>query len=675
MKKSTILPTKTASKPAPISHRSAIQHPVHGKKTVRIPKPLLTLNSRQLIEEYIDADDFSVRTKDGEKRSGTENRKSNVPSSKHSGTSPGVSGKKQKVATAAVLGSYAKEGANVMYSFPGLVDRVFEKVSKVYFLNHRLPSRVARAHLDGDVYLHDLGKGMVGYCAGWSLRKLLMEGLNGVPDRLSTTPPKHLDSAIDQMGRFIQIVCNEWSGAQAFSSVDTYLAPFVYYDGLPYTKVKQAVQHLFFMLYTHIRNGGKVPFSNISLDWTVSGDLKEQNVVIGGEIRPEVYGQFQREMDMINRAILEVFIEGDATEQPFSYPIPTYNLTKDFDWNSPNANLLFELTAKYGTPYFQNFINSDLNPTDVRAMCCRLQMNLKDLANKTGGLFGAGESTGSVGVADVNMGRIGYLCKGKSEKELFAMIGKRMDICCDYLEDKRAYVAENLDKGLMPYTRRYLGSFKTFFSTIGLVGVNEMMLNYRGTDLTDIETRDFAASVLQFMRERIQQYQEETGNLYNLEASPAENASYHLARLDRERFPDIVTQGNGDPYYTNSSQLPVDATDDVFEALTLQEPLQRLYTGGTVFHVFLGERIADAAVCRDLVKKVATEYKVPYFSITPTFSICEDHGYLAGEKPTCPTCGKLTNIYSRIVGYYRPIQRWNQGKVAEYGDRREFSVC
>ena len=612
--------------------------------------PKLTINSKQLIEEYINSDDFSVRV----------------------GQHADACGR--NVATAAVLGSYQKEGANVMYSFPGLLDRVFEKVSKVYFINHRLPKRVAEAHLDGDVYLHDLGKGMVGYCAGWSLRKLLQEGLNGIPDRLSSRPPKHLDSAIDQMGRFIQIVCNEWSGAQAFSSVDTYLAPFVYYDGLSYTQVKQNIQRFFFMIYTHIRHGGKVPFSNISLDWTDSEDLHNQKVVVGGVFREETYGMFQREVDMINRAILEIFIEGDATEQPFSYPIPTYNLTKDFNWDSPNARLLFELTAKYGTPYFQNFINSDLNPADVRAMCCRLQMNLKDLANKTGGLFGAGESTGSIGVADVNMARIGYLSKGASGKGLLDMIGERMDVCRDYLEDKRSYVQENLEKGLMPYTKRYLGNFKTFFSTIGLVGVNEMMLNYRGTDLTDEETRKMAMRVMKYMRKRITSYQEETGNLYNLEASPAENAAYHLARLDRERYPDIVTQGNGDPYYTNSTQLPVDATDDVFEALEWQEPLQRLYTGGTVFHVFLGEKVADAQTCKKLVRKIAENYKVPYFSITPTFSICDTHGYIPGEVSSCPTCQCPTNIYSRIVGYYRPISRWNEGKVAEFKDRTEFTI-
>jgi len=614
-------------------------------------RPKLTVNSKQLIEEYIDSDDFSEVIQACDPKSG------------------------EKLATAAVLGSYQKEGANVMYSFPGLLDRVFEKVSKVYFLNHRLSEEVSQSHLDGDVYLHDLGKGMVGYCAGWSLKKLLLEGLNGVPDRLWSTPPKHLDSAIDQMGRFIQIICNEWSGAQAFSSIDTYLAPFVYYDGLSYIEVKQMMQRFFFMLNTHTRHGGKVAFSNISLDWTISEDLRDQPIILGGKVMSDVtYGKFQREADIINRAILELFLEGDADQQPFPYPIPTYNLTKDFDWDSPNAGLLFELTAKYGTPYFQNFIKSDLNPSDVRAMCCRLQMDMKELANKTGGIFGAGESTGSIGVADVNMARIGYECKGKSEADLFKLLRKRMDICKEYLEGKRTYVTENLEKGLMPYTRRYLGSFKTYFSTIGLVGVNEMMLNYMGKDLTDEKARKFSIKTLNFMRDVITEYQEETGNLYNLEASPAENAGYHLARLDTEKYEDIVTQGNGDPYYTNSSQLPVDATEDPFEALDMQEELQSLYTGGTVFHVFLGEKMETAESCKALVKKVAESYKVPYFSITPTFSICSDHGYISGEKFDCPDCGKPTHVYSRVVGYYRPVQRWNDGKVAEYKDRKEFKA-
>ncbi|MBN2101151.1 ribonucleoside triphosphate reductase [Candidatus Dojkabacteria bacterium] len=617
------------------------------KKTVR---KKLSLSPKQLIEEYIEDDDFSRR----------------------GAAAIGKRGK--KVATAADLGSYSKEGANVMYSFPGLLNSVFEKVSKLYFLNEDLPKESASAHLDGDIYIHDLGKGMVGYCAGWSLMKLLVEGLNGVPDRMSSTPPKHLHSAVDQMGRFIQIVCNEWAGAQAFSSVDTYLAPYVYYDGLPYREIKQNIQRLFFMLNTTIRHGGKVPFSNISLDWEIPEDLAGQKVVIGGKVMKEKYGEFQREADLINRAILEVFMEGDSSEQPFSYPIPTYNLTKDFDWDSSNADLLFELTAKYGTPYFQNFINSDLNPRDVRAMCCRLQMNLKDLANKTGGLFGAGESTGSVCVVDVNLGRVGYEAKGKSEKELFNILKKKMDLCRDVLEHKRKYITENLERGLMPYTKRYLGSFRTFFNTVGLVGMNEMLVNYMGKTLAEVEARDLGVKVLRFMKKTIQKYQEDSGNIYNLEASPAESASYHLARLDKEKYPDIFTQGNGDPYYTNSSQLPVDATDDLFEALDLQEPLQREYTGGTVFHVYLGERLRNAEECRKMVKKIASSYKVPYFSITPTFSVCQEHGYIKGEVQECPKCGGQTYIYSRVVGYYRPVVRWNKGKSSEYRDRKTFKV-
>jgi len=610
----------------------------------------LSVDSKQLIEEYIESDDFSIRGGDR-------------------------SAKLEKTfATAAKLGSYQKEGANITYSFPGLLDRVFEKVSKIYFLNHKLSEEVASAHLGGDIYIHDLGKGMIGYCAGWSLRKLLVEGLNGVPDRVSSSSPKHLHSAVNQMGRFIQIVSNEWSGAQAFSSVDTYLAPYVHYDGLSYREVKQNIQRLFFTLNNHIRHGGKVPFSNITLDWTIPEDLKAQYVIIGGKTKKETYGEFQREADLINRAVLELFLEGDSAGQPFSYPIPTYNLTKDFCWDSTNAKLLFDLTAKYGTPYFQNFINSDLDPGDVRAMCCRLQMNLKDLAKKTGGLFGSGESTGSLGVVDMNLARIGYESKGQSESEMFKLLKKKMDIGKDYLEKKRKYVTENLERGLMPYTKRYLGGFRTFFNTIGLVGMNEMLLNYIGKDLTDDDARDLGVKVLKFMKQTIQKYQEETGNIYNLEASPAESASYHLARVDREKYPDIITQGDGDPYYTNSSQLPVDATEDVFRALDLQEPLQREYTGGTVFHALLGEKISNSESCKKLVKKIATKYKVPYFTITPTFSVCQEHGYIKGECFECPKCGAETNVYSRVVGYYRPISRWNKGKKAEYEDRAEFVV-
>ncbi|MBN1618808.1 ribonucleoside triphosphate reductase [Candidatus Dojkabacteria bacterium] len=611
-----------------------------------MPRNKLNIDAKLLIEEYMYSDDFSKVSKKT----------------------------KKSLATAASLGSYQKEGANVMYSFPGLVNNVFEKISKVYFINHLLYRKVADAHLDGDIYIHDLGKGMVGYCAGWSLRLLLSEGLNGIPDRTSSKPPLHMHAAVDQMARFIQIVCNEWSGAQAFSSVDTYLAPFVYYDGLPYREIKQNIQRFVYALNTHIRHGGKVPFSNITLDWVVPEDLKNQRVMIGGKLQKEKYGYFQREMDLINRAFLEVFQEGDADQQPFSYPIPTYNLTKDFDWESSNAQMLFELTAKYGTPYFQNFIKSDLNPGDVRSMCCRLQMDLKELAKKTGGLFGSGESTGSIGVVDVNMARIGFEVKGKPESALFSILKKRMDLCKECLEQKREYVSKNLECGFMPYTRRYLGTFDRFFSTIGLVGMNEMMLNYLGKNLTNKEAINFTVKILKFMKKTIQDYQEETGNIYNLEASPAESASYHLARLDREKYPSIITQGNGDPYYTNSSQLPVDATRDIFEALDLQEEIQSTYTGGTVFHTFIGERLKDWKTCMKLVKKIAENYRIPYFTISPTFSVCESHGYINGEVYVCPKCNKQTNVYSRVVGYYRPVSRWNKGKVAEFKQRSEFEI-
>lgn len=606
----------------------------------------LMLNSKQLIEEYMVSNGFDkcVESQNGD------------------------------VATAAELGAYKDECANIMYSFPAMVNNVFEKVSKTYFINHALPRKAAAAHLDGDIYIHDLGKGMVGYCVGWSLGKLLKEGLNGIPDRTSSSPPRHMHSAVDQMGRFIQIVCNEWSGAQAFSSIDTYLAPYVYYDGLPYREIKQNMQRFIYQLNTPIRHGGKVPFSNVTFDWTIPEDLADENVVIGGKIMNEKYKDFQRESDLINRAFLEIMIEGDADQQPFSYPIPTYNLTKDFDWDSSNAELLFELTAKYGTPYFQNFINSDLNPSDVRAMCCRLQMNLKDLANKTGGLFGSGESTGSVGVVDVNMSRIGYESKGKSKEDLMKLLKKRMDLCSSVLVEKRKMVEGNMERGLIPYTERYLGHLKTFFSTIGLVGMNEMMLNYMGKDLTNPEAIELGVEVLKFMREVITEYQDKTGDIYNLEASPAESAAYHLARVDLEKYEDIITQGNGDPFYTNSSQLPVDATDDVFDALSMQEELQRQYTGGTVFHVFLGEKMDGAKACANLVRKVAEGYKVPYFSVTPTFSVCSEHGYIKGEEYKCSKCGQETIVYSRVVGYYRPVQRWNPGKKSEFNVRRTFKT-
>ncbi len=620
-------------------------------------KSKLSVDPKQLIEEYLFADDFSDRNGKKKGQTGKKSKKK----------------KGKKVATAADLGSYVHEGANVMYSFPGLLNNVFEKISKVYFINHGLEREAAKAHLDGDIYIHDLGKGLVGYCVGWSLGQLLTEGLNGIPDRTSSTPPKHLHSAIDQIGRFIQIACNEWAGANAYSSLDTYLAPYVYYDGLPYREIKQNIQRFFFMLNTTIRHGGKPPFSNISLDWMIPEDMKDKPVVIGGKPQKETYGEFQREADLINRAILEIFLEGDADQQPFSYPIPTYNLTKDFDWTSSNAKLLFELTAKYGTPYFQNFINSDLNPGDVRAMCCRLQMNLKDLANKTGGLFGAGESTGSICVVDVNLPRIGYKCKGKSEGELMKELDKKLELCKRVLEQKRKFISRNLERGLMPYTKRYLGSFKTFFSTVGLVGMNELVLNYLGKDLTDEEARKFAVKLMKHIRKRVTEFQEETGNIYNIEASPAESASYHLARLDKEKFKDIKTQGNGDPFYTNSTQLPVDATDDIFEALDMQEELQSLYTGGTVFHTFVGERLPDWEACMKLVKKVAENYRIPYFTITPTFSVCYEHGYISGEKWKCPKCGEKTYVYSRVVGYYRPVQRWNEGKKAEFEQRKVFS--
>ena len=525
------------------------------------------------------------------------------------------------------------ENSNQGYSFASLLSHISGSVVAHYALENVYPREIAQAHRDGDLHLHDLSSGIVGYCSGWSLPQLLLEGFTGMAGRASGAPARHFDTALGQMVNFMGTLQTEWAGAQAFSSFDTYLAPFVRYDGLDYREVKQAIQRFVFGLNIASR-WGQTPFTNITLDWTVPEDLAGRPVVVGGEMRRDTYGQFQPEMDLINRAFLEIMAEGDRDGRIFTFPIPTYNITRDFDWESPNAELLFKLTGRYGTPYFQNFVNSHLKPGDVRAMCCRLQMDMRQLAARTGGIFGNGESTGSIGVVTLNMPRLGYTCSG--EKDFFGALGALMDKARDALEVKRKVVARNMEGGLLPYTRHYLRHLNRHFATIGLVGMNECCLNLLGVSIADPQGHEFAVLVLKFMRERTLKYQEETGHLYNLEATPAEGTAYRLARLDVKKYPQIVTAGSDTPYYTNSTLLPVGFTDDLFTALKLQEELQSLYTGGTVFHAFLGEAVDDPRVARELVRRIAHGFRVPYFSITPMFSVCPEHGYISGAHETCP---------------------------------------
>lgn len=564
-----------------------------------------------------------------------------------------------------------KENANATWSFSGLLWHVTGTVMAYYALNLVYPKEIAKAHVEGDFHLHNLSMSLAGYCAGWSLRRLLYEGFNGVPGKVESSPPKHLRSALGQMVNFIGTLQNEWAGAQAFSSFDTYLAPFVRADRLSYSEVKQAIQEFVFGVNISSRWGGQTPFTNITLDWTVPEDLKDEHVIIGGKIGDDTYGDYQEEMDMINRAFMEIMLEGDAKGRVFTFPIPTYNVTEDFVWDSENANLLFRMTAKYGLPYFQNFINSDLRPSDVRAMCCRLQLNLKELRNKTGGLFGAGESTGSIGVVTINMPRIGYL--SRDDDEFFERLDQFMYLAKQALEIKRKVVARNMEAGLLPYTKRYLGTLKNHFSTIGLVGMNEACLNFLGVSIAEEEGKKFALKVLDFMRRKLVEFQEETGHLYNLEATPAEGTSYRLAKLDKKKYPKIITAGGSTPYYTNSTHLPVGFTDDLWFALKHQEELQTKYTGGTVFHAFL-EESPSAEGAKLLVKKVSESFKIPYYTVTPTFSICPNHGYLRGEQPICPICRSTSEVYSRVVGYLRPVKDWNAGKQEEFKERREYRI-
>ena len=565
------------------------------------------------------------------------------------------------------------ENSNSDYSFSGLLMHTAGSVIANYTLKKVYPKDIADAHKNGDFHIHDLSMGIAGYCAGWSLKELILEGFNGVAGKVESTPPKHLNTALLQMVNFLGTLQNEWAGAQAFSSFDTYLAPFVRADKLSYDDVKQAIQTFVFNLNVASRWGGQTPFSNITLDWTVPEDLADDYVIIGGKIMDTQYKDYQKEMDMINKAYMEVMLEGDAKGRVFTFPIPTYNITKDFNWDSENANLLFEMTAKYGIPYFQNFINSSLKPSDVRSMCCRLQLDLRELKARTGGLFGSGEKTGSIGVVTINLPRIGYL--SSSKKEFFGRLEYLMGLAKESLEVKRKIVAKNMENGLLPFSKRYLGTLDGHFNTIGLVGMNEAIMNFMpGEDITTEKGWEFAVEVLQFMRDVLSDFQEETGNLYNLEATPAEGTAYRLAKIDKERFSDIITQGESEPYYTNSSQIPVNYTDDIFELLENQNELQAMYTGGTVVHIFLGEDAPEKDAVKALIKKVAYGYKVPYYTITPTFSVCDEHGYFKGKQETCPECGKPTEVYSRVVGYYRPVKMWNKGKKEEFKERNEYKI-
>ncbi|MBT7903028.1 ribonucleoside triphosphate reductase [Candidatus Woesearchaeota archaeon] len=525
------------------------------------------------------------------------------------------------------------ENANVGYSIGGLILNISGKITANYWLNHIYPKEIRDSHIEGDFHIHDLSM-FSGYCAGWSLRQLIAEGFGGVAGKLQTVPPKHFDTIIGQMVNFLGTLQNEWAGAQAFSSFDTYLAPFIKVDNLTYKQVKQQMQRFLFNIATPSRWGTQTPFINLTLDWVCPPDLKNNPAIIGGKEADFTFGDCQKEMDLINKAFMECMIEGDASGRIFTFPIPTYNITEDFDWDSENATLLFEMTAKYGIPYFQNFINSELNPGDVRSMCCRLQMDLRDLRNKGGGLFGAAEMTGSIGVVTMNLARVGYLASSK--EDYFERLARLMELAKESLEIKRKVVSSSLDKGLFPFTKRYLGTFNNHFATIGLNGMNESLLNFIGKNIASKEGVIMAKEIIHFMKSKLSEFQEETGNLYNLEATPAEGTSYRLAKADKKRFPDILSAGEDTPYYTNSTQLPVDYTRDIFEALEMQDDLQAAYTGGTVFHAFLGERVSDAETCKQLVKRIAYNFRLPYFTITPTFSVCPDHGYIPGKHETCP---------------------------------------
>ena len=569
-----------------------------------------------------------------------------------------------------------KENSTVTYSVGGLILSNSGAITANYWLSEIYDDEIANAHRNADLHIHDLSM-LTGYCAGWSLKQLIQEGLGGISGKITSAPAKHLATLCNQMVNFLGIMQNEWAGAQAFSSFDTYLAPFVKADNLSYDAVKKCIESFIYGVNTPSRWGTQAPFSNITLDWVVPNDLAELPAIVGGKEQDFKYKDCQKEMDIVNKAFIEVMIEGDANGRGFQYPIPTYSITKDFDWSdTENNKLLFEMTAKYGTPYFSNYLNSDMEPSDIRSMCCRLRLDLRELRKKSGGFFGSGESTGSVGVVTINMPRIAYLAA--DENEFFKRLDRLMDIAARSLKTKRTVISRLLDEGLYPYTKRYLGTFANHFSTIGLLGMNEVGLNAKwlGKDMTDPKTQEFTKKVLNPMRERLSDYQEEYGDLYNLEATPAESTTYRFAKHDVQRYPDIKTANmNGTPYYTNSSHLPVGYTEDIFDALDIQDELQTLYTSGTVFHAFLGEKLPDWKAAATLVRKIAENYKLPYYTLSPTYSICQDHGYLAGEQFKCPVCGGKTEVYSRITGYYRPVQNWNDGKAQEFKDRKVYDIA
>jgi len=569
-----------------------------------------------------------------------------------------------------------KENSTVSYSVGGLILSNSGAITANYWLSEIYDDEIANAHRNADIHIHDLSM-LTGYCAGWSLKQLINEGLGGVGGKITSKPASHLATLCNQMVNFLGIMQNEWAGAQAFSSFDTYLAPFAKVDNLSYDQIKKCIESFVYGVNTPSRWGTQAPFTNITLDWTVPADLAELPAIVGGKEMDFKYKDCKAEMDLINKAFIEIMIEGDANGRGFQYPIPTYSITKDFDWSpTENNKLLFEMTSKYGTPYFSNYINSDMEPSDVRSMCCRLRLDLRELRKKSGGFFGSGESTGSVGVVTINMPRIAYLAE--NEADFYQRLDKLMDISARSLDVKRKIITKLLDEGLYPYTKRYLGTFDNHFSTIGLVGMNEVGLNAKWIrkDMTSAETQQFAKDVLNHMREKLSDYQEMYGNLYNLEATPAESTSFRLAKHDIARYPDIITasEDGGTPYYTNSSHLPVGFTEDIFEALDIQDELQTLYTSGTVFHAFLGEKLPSWEAAAALVRKIAENYSLPYYTLSPIYSICKSHGYLNGELYKCPHCGDNTEVYSRITGYYRPVQNWNDGKLQEFKERKSYDI-
>jgi len=573
------------------------------------------------------------------------------------------------------------ENSNMDYSLQGLNNYISSEVSKVYWLNEIYSPEVRKAHTDGDFHIHDLSLLSV-YCVGWDLYDLLIEGFRGVSGKVESKPAKHLRSALGQVVNFFYTLQGEAAGAQAFSNFDTLLAPFIRYDGLSYTEIRQALQEFIFNINVPTRVGFQTPFTNVTLDVTMPRYYAEQNVIIGGKPQKETYGEFQEEMNLFNKAFLQVMADGDAKGRVFTFPIPTYNITKDFNWDDANLVSLWEMTAKYGVPYFSNFINSDMKPEDARSMCCRLRIDNRELEKRGGGLFGSNPLTGSIGVITMNMPRIGYL--SSTEDDFISRLERLMVIAKESLETKRKVLEKFTDGNLYPYTKYYLRDikkrfnayWKNHFSTIGLVGMNEACLNFLGKNIATPEGQEFTQKILDFMRGNLLEFQKETGNNYNLESTPAEGTSYRLARIDKVKYPDMIfaNQNSGsEPFYTNSSQLPVNFTEDIFEALDLQDTIQSKYTGGTVFHTYAGERIQNSDAVKTLVKKICTSYHLPYLTFTPTFSVCPTHGYLSGEKDRCPTCAEPCEVYSRVVGYLRPVKQWNRGKREEFKTRRAFN--